>query len=815
MKMQYILLFTILFYSVSIYPQWTNQNPVPEGNHLWSVFFVDDNTGWTVGSDGFIKKTTNAGLDWIQQNSGTTLSLKSVQFIDQNTGWICGEVGLIIKTTNGGQNWFELTSGTTVELNNLQFCDTIVGYVVGYNGTIIKTTNGGLTWLAQSSGTTSNLYSVDFVNDLLGYAVGGVCKFLKTTDGGINWIVNTLPLSSSILNCIDFVDSNVGWIGSGTSHEEEGTISKTTDGGETWSNYYPKYNIIDPTKHHKQENMPLFDIRYGIQSIYFKDSNNGYAVGGSWDGWNRCIYSTSDAGATWQIKYSYAEQTGLLSVFVNSLGKGWAVGFYGVIYMTEDNSYSWSQILSGKSSDWTGDWISSVFMINESVGWAGGFRKGTYYKPIILKTTNGGKIWKTNSEFSNSSQITESKIYFLNENIGWVKFKDVNTFKTTNGGVNWVSTGAGDDMFFLNQDTGWTVFKGPGSNGVFKTTNGGGIWVQKCSVSSSSVFFSNLNSGWAVGEGGSVLKSIDTGESWVPKTSGTTSDLNLVRFYNDNIGICAGSSGVVLLSTDGGESWISKSGPSLYDCSFTSSTTIWGATAGGTVYKTTNFGDSWSPLNTGIGGTNSFFTSENMGWVASGGNNIFKYEENVTPVELISFTVIVKDKKVILSWQTATELNNYGFDIERKINDETWDILGFVEGHGNSNTPNFYSFIDNTPMGGNKYLYRLKQIDLNGKYEYSNEIEVEMTPGKYLLYQNYPNPFNPSTKIMYRIVNESKVVITVYDILGKEVETLVNEIKEPGTYELELNAHRLASGTYIYRLVAGDYVESKKMILLR
>ena len=102
MKSLLHILFFFVMVTQLLYPQWTNQNPVPDGNDLWSTFFIDD-TGWIVGEDGFIKKTTNAGLDWIQQTSGTTITLRSVQFIDQNTGWICGDGGLIISTTNGGQ----------------------------------------------------------------------------------------------------------------------------------------------------------------------------------------------------------------------------------------------------------------------------------------------------------------------------------------------------------------------------------------------------------------------------------------------------------------------------------------------------------------------------------------------------------------------------------------------------------------------------------------------------------------------------------------------------------------------------------------
>ena len=146
MKKLYLITFFVILISSIIHSQWINQNPVPDGNNLWSTFFVDDNTGWIVGSEGFIIKTTNAGLDWVQQNSGTTVILKSVQFVNLNTGWICGEGGLILKTTNGGQNWFSLTSGTTEHLTDIHFYDVDTGYVVGYDGTILKTTDGGSVW---------------------------------------------------------------------------------------------------------------------------------------------------------------------------------------------------------------------------------------------------------------------------------------------------------------------------------------------------------------------------------------------------------------------------------------------------------------------------------------------------------------------------------------------------------------------------------------------------------------------------------------------------------------------------------------------
>ena len=185
------------------------------------------------------------------------------------------------------------------------------------------------------------------------------------------------------------------------------------------------------------------------------------------------------------------------------------------------------------------------------------------------------------------------------------------------------------------------------------------------------------------------------------------------------------------------------------------------------------------------------------------------------PVELNSFIVKVINNQITLNWITETEVNNYGFEVERKADNVGWNKITFIEGHGNSNSPKDYSYTDKNLVGGSKFQYRLKQIDNDGQYEYSKVVEVELVPTEYTLYQNYPNPFNPITKIRYQLPKESKVVIKIYNILGSEVMELLNVQKEPGIYEVELNAESLSSGTYIYRIVADSFVETKKMILLK
>ncbi len=217
-------------------------------------------------------------------------------------------------------------------------------------------------------------------------------------------------------------------------------------------------------------------------------------------------------------------------------------------------------------------------------------------------------------------------------------------------------------------------------------------------------------------------------------------------------------------------------------------------------------------------------TKDQRGVDRNGTTDIGAYEfDGNLPVELISFTASVIDNSVILNWRTETETNNYGFQVERKKEkcESNWKNIGFVEGAGNSNSPKKYSFADNVTESG-RYSYRLKQIDLNGTFEYSNIVEVNIgSPDKFELMQNYPNPFNPTTTIKYTIPAIGNVEtlhatsLNVYNILGETIATLVNEKQAPGTYAVKFDASNLPSGVYFYTLQYGNFVATKKMILLK
>ena len=186
------------------------------------------------------------------------------------------------------------------------------------------------------------------------------------------------------------------------------------------------------------------------------------------------------------------------------------------------------------------------------------------------------------------------------------------------------------------------------------------------------------------------------------------------------------------------------------------------------------------------------------------------------PVELTSFNANVDGNKVNLLWQTATELNNYGFDVERKSQTESWSKIGFVPGHGNSNSIKNYVFTDNNISGTGKLQYRLKQIDNDGTFKYSDVTEVNIaTPEDYALEQNYPNPFNPSTLIKFSLPKPGFVKLKVYNLLGQDVVTLVNKYMNEGTHKVNLDMTGYPSGVYIYKLDANGFSDTKKMIYLR
>jgi len=283
----------------------------------------------------------------------------------------------------------------------------------------------------------------------------------------------------------------------------------------------------------------------------------------------------------------------------------------------------------------------------------------------------------------------------------------------------------------------------------------------------------------------------------VPVTQGSTSSGVSLLFAIPNITINAhDTAGIAMKFTSAGPRY------------FGSGTSPYGTYADANLTLITGDGRS-APFTT----TGTFFASREL-------VGEIHYETAPVPVELISFTaseIQLKGKNGIeLKWITATELNNSGFQIERKTVSADWNNVGFVSGHGSTTETHLYSFVERDLNPGS-YSYRLKQIDLSGSFEYSKVVDVEVTklPLAFGLEQNYPNPFNPSTIIKYSIQNPVNVELKVINLLGSEVKTIVNAFQEAGNYEVKFDGSDLGTGIYFYIIKAGSFTQTRKMLLIK
>jgi hypothetical protein len=232
-------------------------------------------------------------------------------------------------------------------------------------------------------------------------------------------------------------------------------------------------------------------------------------------------------------------------------------------------------------------------------------------------------------------------------------------------------------------------------------------------------------------------------------------------------------------------------------------------------------GSSWDAIAATLSGSGPYTITNNTSSPITSFSPFGVGNEGSLPVSLLYFNSFATGKIVNLKWKTAWELNNSGFEIERSgENKNNWVKIGFVQGHGTTNQANEYSFTDNNVSTG-KYNYRLKQLDFNGNFEYFelNNITEIIKPGKFEISQNYPNPSNPKSLIDFQLPEDSKVTIQVYNLIGEEVTTLIDGNLTAGFYKAVFDGNNLASGVYIYRIIAQgqtqSFTKTMKMILVK
>jgi photosystem II stability/assembly factor-like uncharacterized protein len=730
-----------------------------------------------------LKLSVLAQQGWFWQNplpQGNTLN--DVWTIDDSTAIAVGNRGTILKTTDNGNSWDIKSYNITSDLNCVYFVDNIRGWIGGDDESVLQTTNGGETWDILSNNPMSgyNCYSLCFQDANTGWALfnpeasGSLYHIKITTNGGSDWFVRYSSVVPKYNICKSRGSHSNLWVVG-----DDGFVLKSTDGGEIWEevsiNFYP----------------------FALHSVYFINNDVGW-VGGGADFYDHSgtawLYKTTNGGLDWLEQFfdnsSYHKTKSIYFINENT---GWIStdnlrptgGDHGMIFKTIDGGENWEHqyIFEGRV-------LNSINFHNENVGWSVGALGE------ILSTANGGNEW--NSLLQGYRSCLTS-VYFTDENTGWAigdAFSPCGPdiiLKTTNGGEDWFSQYIANypiftlfSAHFVDSNTGWVV----GLDAILKTTNGGEDWIEQNGGQGEfnvDVFFIDNNTGWVATGSDSIYKTTNGGEDWMSQSTGTDARLNAVHFIDNNLGWTVGShsssyqGGYVFETTNGGEDWntIISNEYRYTDVFFVDNMNGWivgykGYNVGDetVVYKTTNSGQDWLQyiFDEILYFDNIFFIDENNGWA-------LEKEHFLTAGTIYRTTNGGED------WIRGTEIGSSLYFVNENIG---W----LVRGNGILKTT-------------------------NGGVSYIEESKIDEIPTNFYLSYNYPNPFNPNTKIRYSIPQTSNVVIKVFDILGNEIETLVNEEKQTGTYEITWLAEGLPSGVYFYRLQAGDFVETKKMILLK
>ncbi len=692
-------------------------------------------------------------------------SISSLHYLNKDIVWASVKSGgTILKSTDGGETWKIISLPESFYVDDVFFINNDVGWVCGEHY-LFGTTDGGKNWNVQLYDSSHSFYTITFSDEKLGW-VAGLSRIYNTTDGGETWLpqvdfkghINSLFLLDSLHIWAVNTDGPVGSVGGG--------IFYTKDGGKNW--------IADST----------IDWGYDIQ---FVDSLNGWVSG------RYTIAHTTDAGKTWNIQLNTPQDTWMKISMADEM-HGWAITYNAKLAVTNNGGKDW--IVKDDLNTYMPNTILFYDSLNGLVAGSGG---------VIVKTTDGGRNWESIIKSATAYNADLWDIIFIDDSTGWIcggegiRSNDGIILKTTNGGSNWVkkfkaiNKGPLRSISFFDEQNGFAV---GGDSTILKTTDGGISWssINKGIENWYDVDFSNYPIGWIIGNSntyihGRLIKTTDGGKTWNDVTSLTFSaGFPEIQFTSKNVGWiktdAPDSTGYTRLykTTDSGINWLpvlSSERDDLYSMDFISNEIGWISTEfyPGLIFHTTNGGGSWETYNTPGALLSISFVDSLTGWgTALGNRDMYKTTDGgKTWIPQHAYSTYLNKIKFIN--------NNHGFAI------------------------GFYGAILSTTTSGITSIKEESRITV---------------PDNFILYQNYPNPFNPSTTIQYSIpvsLNPTKggtlVQLKIYDILGREIKTLVNEKQHPGTYTINFTASGLSSGVYFYQIRTGSYVSAKKMVYLK
>jgi photosystem II stability/assembly factor-like uncharacterized protein len=697
-------------------------------------------------------------------------SLYDVSFTSADTGTAVGVLGTIIRTTDGGTTWTCQTGNTTNTLRGVCFTDAKTGIAVGDSGIIIRTINGGVTWTSQSSGVSYNLNGVSFSDPQTGTAVGNHGVILHTTDGGTNWLPQTSGTTVALYSV------SLSGANKGTVVGQSGSIFLTTDGGMNWMN---KTGITTRS----------------LYGVCYTDADTGIAVGNG-----GTIVRTTDGGANW-AKATSGISKDLRRVCLCAGQILTAVGIEGTILRSTDGGVDWTKQTLADSS--TTLWGASF--VDDNIGTVVGDNGSIY------STINGGETWT--GQVINRTYENLWHIKAVNDNVVWASGENGTVLRTINGGESWTLTTPTQVSYVnlclapIDMDTAWIT----GNN--FLTTD--------------SIIESKI---W---------KTVDGGNSWTEKYFSQNKCSEIIHFFDSNNGVYIAdpqpftSQWEILTTENGGDSWnpIPAGNCPPADSTYNEQglafaydahgDIIWFSTSYGVdnpghlhIYRSVDKGYTWTAFDLPYIGAD---------WVifsfcsATNGLACSYYSGNLAQTSDGGATWSIID--------TLGMGTDYLKSIPGKLG--TFLLAGdggkfmFSNDYGNSWNPSY--------TGTTKYFNRIETTATNVWAVGENGIILHTTtatftsvrdhksdtPQHYSLNQNYPNPFNPVTTISFTLPQTEFTTLKIYDLLGREITTIVSQKLVPGIHTYQFNASNLASGVYYYQIVAGKFRQVKKMVLLK
>ena len=704
----------------------------------------------------------------------------------------------------------------TDHINDICFLNDQKGFIVNDGGSVLMTTNGGATWQIKAHFQRNVFSEIKFVDDLHGFSlsphsyIGDNVQLIYTSNGGELWqkadvnigdAITFLPLSNSmILKAVD-----------------DGTIKKLDNFYGNWVETYKAPYFFD---------IDLF-APYG-EIKQFQKFNNGdiLALGASRLAKQQGIISDSvsfilmskDYGSTWDTLWCDLPIAASCFYFVNN-STGWLGAEKNYIYKTTDGGRNWNMVFSDTLMETN---INSIFAVDSLSIYA------VNETGVIFYSKDGGLNW-------NKYQLPESTwqkytIKFVNAQKGFVSGTDF--WVTTDSGNSWnrVSKSIKDRIWkidFVNDILGWAA----GDKGIYKTTDGGYNWTHQYSGSQRFYGLDMIDSlnGWATTN--LVFKTTDGGKTWDSVSVGN--GINLIRgvkFLNHDVGILyevwnwTTRSTINFVTIDGGKTWRSYpiqypySVSSFFKVKFTDSSHLWFANQQG-LWLSRDTAKTWTLIDS-VNGTFSAFDLFNsqICWIQNDFDQVAITNDG---------GATWKYKNLPFSFQ-GNDMLIMGRDYFGKLNVL---LCGFYGNILRINEDSVYGTYLNTTYTQNTFYSFSSSV--SGTYEdiwaagdgftilhrkdFLSDVQgtKKNVPENFSLIQNYPNPFNPATIIKYQIPRAAHVSLKIYDILGHVVSTLINEEKNAGSYKVQFDASRFASGVYIYQLKAGNYISAKKMILLK